>query len=160
MDIESLQIKRITGSWGTHKGKIPEDGEMVFIEKGVITDKPGYTYAYIVIGNDTNTIDELVSDSSRVVLFKEEISASINSLYPNNTNQDKPANISDTSSLGDSNHFAKANHSHKIDNNTINSVVKSSSTLSDIGLRKVYAGTDIPSPDKGSVGDIYIKYEN
>jgi hypothetical protein len=157
MDIESLQIKRITGNWDTHKTRLkPEDGEMIFIEKGVITtDSPGY----IVIGNGTKTVEELVNDSSRVVLFKEEVSTYITNLYPNTSTQDNPGNISNNVSLGDSKHFARANHSHKIDNRTINDIVQSSSTLDDIVLRKVYAGTDIPSPDKGSVGDIYIKYE-
>jgi hypothetical protein len=155
MDIESLQIKRITGNWNTHKTIKPKKGEMIFIEKGVITNKPGY----IVLGNDTNTVEELVNDSSRVVLFKEEISTYITNLYPNTSPYDHPGNISNGVNLGDSEHFARANHSHKIDNDTINNIVQSSSTLSSIVLRKVYAGIDVPSPDKGSVGDIYIKYE-
>lgn len=155
MDIESLQIKRITGNWIKHKTIKPEKGEMVFIEKDVIPDRPGY----IVMGNGINTIEELVNDSSRVVLFKEEISTYITNLYPRISIQDNPGNISNEVSLGDSEHFARANHSHKIDKDTINNIVQSSPTLSDICLRRVYAGDTDPSPDKGSVGDLYIKYE-
>lgn len=156
MDIESLQIKRITGNWNTHKTIKPKKGELIFIEKGVITNNPGY----IVIGNGINTVEELVNDSSRVVLFKEEISDYITNLYPSTSPNDNPGNISNRFNLGDSEHFARANHSHMITGELINSVVQSSSTLDNIVLRKVYAGTTDPSPDKGSVGDIYIKYEN
>ena len=156
MNIESLQIKRITGNWDTHKDIIPKDGEMVFIELGVIPGGP----RCIVIGDGINTVGNLVFNvSSRVFLSKQDVSTYINNLYPSPSTQDNPGNISNEVSRGDSEHFARANHSHKIDKDTINSIVQSSPTLSDICLRKIYAGDTDPSPDTGSVGDIYIKYE-
>ena len=157
MNIESLQIKRITGNWDTHKDIIPKDGEMVFIEEGVIPDGP----RCIVIGDDIHTVESLVFDvSSRSFLSRQDVSIYINNLYPTSTsNKDRPGNINAYSNLGDSWHFARANHSHQISSAAINNIVKSSSVLSDIGLRKIYAGTTEPSLNKGSVGDIYIKYE-
>ena len=39
MDIETLQIKRVTGNWDEHKTYVPADGEPVWIYPGVVSSE-------------------------------------------------------------------------------------------------------------------------
>lgn len=164
MDIESLQIKRITGNWGTNQNYTPKMGELVMIavnERIQFKVTNAYfpsinakTHPFFIMGDGEHTIGELLeSDDNKAYLPYHKLAEYLRTL-----SDTTPENIEKNASSGISDELSRADHTHKITKDTINDVVGSSTTLSEITLRKIYAGTDEPSPDDGSVGDIYIKY--
>ena len=157
MNIETLQIKRVTGHWDDHKGYIPPKGEYVLI------DIEGHPKT-LVLGESTTTesgttLEQLLTKDSCIIPFKSNIAGIIDmkldEVRPdNNTN-----NISaDSSDRGSSRKFAYSDHTHKIEKDTITSVLKDTN---DFGYHGIKVSTRVPDETTpGNVGDILIVYED
>lgn len=179
MNIDTLQIKRVTSNWDTHKSYRPEPGEMVLIaledvdtigaDRTItfgdvdvnITSKEfgGKLFPIFVFGNkNRDTLEALAKSPQR---FIEEGSLQVRILetleaYRSGIN---PNNVDTTYGVGDSKAFARADHTHGINKKTITDVLKDGN----FEYHGIQIGTADPTDElsgiKGSIGDIYIRYE-
>ena len=170
---KKLQLKRVTANWEAHKTYKPEDGEPVFIEVDNSFSIGGNQYStkqhpILVIGSDNSTLENLISNmdsnSNGVYLpfslIKSWVGENLSALSPS-TNV-TPGNVGVTSSLGNSTSFAKADHTHKIEKSTIESVLGVNSDTSEFRCRRIRIGSDDPNVQnvQGETGDIYIIYDD
>ena len=165
MEIETLQIKRVTGSWNTHKTYKPSRGEYVLIDLEGTNPNPPKTLV-LGTGVDGDTLETLITKNSCIIPFKYDvvvIDEKINALTPSGT----PSDIDGRSSLGSGTKFAYSNHKHGLSKSTVESVLNTNGDiLESFNCRKIKCGTLDPMKSTnaatigGSVGDIYIRYEN
>ena len=161
MEIETLQIKRVTGNWDKYKTIKPLKGEYVLVD----TTINGKITKTLVLGTSTDgkdgyTLETLITKADCIIPFKsdnsEDIIANINNLQPiSNTN-----NISATSNdKGAGTQFAYSDHTHKLEKSTAEEILNTNTNISEFNCRRIKAGTG-GLPTDAKVGDIYIKYSN
>lgn len=147
---KTLQLKRITNNYDTHKSEKLANGEPLIIETPI--ENNSLTPPFIVIGDGDSTIAELVGDG-KVFVALNSLEDFTKTLIQSNAATDNPLEVGSSSSVGTSSKYAKGDHIHSISKETIVSVLGEDST------RKITAGIADPIDTDGDVGDIYIKYE-
>lgn len=164
MEIETLQIKRVTGNWGTHKTYEPLKGEYVLIDLGGTNPTKPKTLV-LGTGIEGDTLDKLLSKPECVIPFKNYVDGVKTTLEGQITNlkpeSGSPESItSDSSSMGDADTFAPSNHKHQITKDTVTSVLNAGAN--DFNYHGIRIGKDDPTESgiTGNAGDIYIRYED
>jgi hypothetical protein len=156
MEIETLQIKRVTGNWDNHKGYKPLLGEYVLV------DIQGKTKT-LIMGNGSDTLESIFENAECVIPFKNYVDETKTTLDGKITNL-KPASSStplditkDSSSMGNAPTFAPSDHTHTITKETITDVLANGEFI----YRGIQIGTLDPTESNitGEKGDIYIRYE-
>ena len=164
MNIETLQIKRVTGNWDTHKTYKPLKGEYVLVDIPN-SDIP----KTLVLGNSTNgvdgdTLDELLSKPDCVIPLKNYVDATkttlenkITTLKPTSSSTENIT--SNSASMGEATTFAPSDHTHKITKETVTTVLNADAN--DFNYHGIRIGTYDPTEGgiTGNAGDIYIRYE-
>lgn len=155
MEIETLQIKRVTGNWDNHKGYKPLLGEYVLV------DIQGKTKT-LIMGNGSDTLESIFENAECVIPFKnyvddvqEDLEIQINRLKPTTTSTENIT--SNSASMGTASTFAPSNHKHKITKKTVTDVLANNG----FEYHGIKFGKDDPTKSNitGSNGDIYIRYE-
>lgn len=157
MSIETLQIKRVTGNWGTHKGELTSPGEPILINANVIS---GIDYPMFLLGDGTSL--EAIVEKNNVFVNMLVITKLITDNNTNNASTSVPTNITNSNGdVGTSTTFARADHTHKLDATTVNTLLGITDAVDTYSYRKIKSGTSDPTKEtvKGNKGDIYIKYE-
>lgn len=177
MELETLQIKRVTGNWDKHKTYIPVSGELILI---ALKDSTGLSAGptafstvdkYILkFGTENNpitvsgtdeglTLQQLV-EKNNFYVDCGSVTSMITESIMNQLGDTEPLPfISQDSSHGSSYRIARADHTHGLGKVTVESILGVNNDTSDAHCRKISAGTSTPSPSQGSIGDIYIKYD-
>ena len=175
MDIETIKIKRLTGTgnWDKYKTYKPAAGEMVYIDADHITNT-------LIIGppfnDDTNRSVDLEriieDDTASYILATGYMASSISQARINErmckTGDASTKIVSDDQTLahatsGKAPTLARSDHTHMIERSTIEASLETNmNPTSSFNCRRIMAGTEDPSKlAAGSFGpgDIYIKYE-
>lgn len=172
MNIEKLQIKRITSDWGIKQVYKPALGEFVLINvdnnftiailDGVNTIVNSKTTPFFVVGNGTDNVSTLIQNGKNIYLSHTAEMGFIGQLIATNSQDDAPAAVtSDNGAVGSSTKLARADHSHNLTKDTVVSLLSADTDISTLGYRKIMMGTEDPNDAgvTGSIGDIYIRYE-
>jgi hypothetical protein len=156
MDIQSLQLKRVTGNWEKNKTAPTQQGEPILIEKGVI---PEIDYPIIVLGKKDETIESVVNSDDRVFINRTFVNKCIETNNKNITSDSTPNAVAINESVGTSSSFSRSDHTHKIDGDTVKSVLKDATNGFEYHGIKV--STSPPtSSTPGNIGDIIVVYED
>jgi hypothetical protein len=138
MNIESLQLKRITGNWSTHKSVIPKDGEMILVSLSdklltvMGTSVDTSTSPVIVMGNNKDSVEKLLTgECPRVFLSTGLIQEIIKKVATDNGYDQSPTK------------------------SDLETTLQVNQNNSNFNCRRIKIGTNEPSG--GSLGDIYIK---
>lgn len=185
MNIETLQIKRVTGNWDKHKTYVPKKGEPVFIDSNVIslyiqspTIPETLCIPVLVFGDGIRTLEAIV-EAKEYFIDKKSVDDLISDNIANRTylhqNEESfrpPWVNGEKGNAGISEYFANFDHTHYLPKSAIDKALSMESpetnseegkkallALNDFKCRRVRAGTDNPPP-KALTGDIYIKYES
>ena len=156
MNIERFQFKRITGDWENKKNYKPNNGEPVFIKEGVKDN-----YPIIIVGDEKNaTLEYLYNNKKNVFISNKGVQEIIDALYTN-SNENSTADIDTKGTSGDSSKFSRADHTHKITRGIVEGVMNVNGEIATPRCRKISMGTNDPNESRveGSLGDIYIRYE-
>jgi hypothetical protein len=175
MNIETLQIKRVTGKWNDtaeykdlegnivygHKNYVPKDGELVYIN---VTN-----VHMLVLGNGVDSLESLANKNGHCIPFQSDIKTGLDgfhgTLKPDDTIDTTPI-TSDDNNIGSGDRFAYSDHTHKLEKPTSESILGVNTNITtEFNCRRIKAGTLDPlnpsdaSKIGGNVGDIYIRYE-
>lgn len=155
MDIETLQIKRVTGNWTKHQDTPTVAGEPILIAGGLID---GFNYPILIIGEDDKTIAQIVQDG-KVFLEKNTVDTLIEKGISDRFPTDKdPEDITTNAIVGTSEKVARADHTHKIEKDIVTTVLKDGTDFEYHGIK---FATEAPtSATPGNIGDIIIVYED
>lgn len=173
-NIDSLQIKALADGWMQLSGTILLENEIT-----VITDSSApVDVPCIVIGDGESSISKLVRDG-KVFSIVGNVPESEEGTIPSiiniiNNSISNTASITDTNaegyiaptdvvaqdkSVGTSDKYSRADHTHGIASETIDSVLygggHSPATLT---YKKIMAGNALPNNATGNDGDIFILY--
>ena len=154
MDIETLQIKRVTGNWNTHKDTPTVAGEPIYIAGGLID---GYNYPILIIGEDDKTIDDIVT-AGKVFIEKNTVNTLIENGISESLSTANPNAIDTDDAVGSSDKVARADHTHKITKDTVTTVLKDTNDFAYHGIKFSKSAPTNDTP--GNIGDIIIVYED
>ena len=176
MNIETLQIKRVTGNWDTHKSYAPEPGEPVLI---ALTDSKGFNVVVNTMDNGVTLIEAggtlnnplLVIGTSEAKDLQTLIDqrqfyvdiGTIGSMIRGSIAEcvettSPPRDISNVSAIGELNTLSRADHTHKITKDTVTTVLKDTNDFAYHGIK---FSKNAPTKDTpGNIGDIIIVYED
>lgn len=172
MNIDTLQLKRVTGNWEKHKSTVPAQGEAVLLnmdeEVTFGRDISGTGewvtntkfYPILVIGDGNTTLENLLHPlSSKMFLSNAHMRTIIASMTGHDV---EPQKIEEkaTNPEGKMTFAARADHSHILEKSAAEGILKTNEELSQFNCRRISAGTNDPVKGNvgGSVGDIYIQY--
>lgn len=165
MNIESLQIKRVTGNWNTHKNYKPASGELVLINvNNEFTVASGMlkintkSNPIIVVGDGATTLSGLMGNTStRMYLSSDSVKDLALALVDTETT---PKDILSGALVGTNFKASPSDHTHGVKREVLERVLGTNADITSFSCRKIKMGTKMPDSNEGSVGDIYIKYES
>ena len=162
MDIETLQIKRVTGNWDKHKNTPTVAGEPILINSGVV---PDIDYPIFVLGDGTTL--ETIVNSGNVFVGKNIVDSLIATNNDNKVAKTNPSDVGTTADRGQLETFAREDHTHTITRDTIKGILNGKVEVNGemkgrtFIYRTIKVGTGDPNvvATEGEFGEIYIKYD-
>ncbi len=165
MDIETLQIKRITANYDKHKTYVPKHGEFVLVDTPKEKNKK-----MLLVGDGVRTVDELYiyhnSSSADYVIPNmstiNELSSEVSGLKPaDGLTQPITDGYGDNGKDAQRTKTASLNHTHQLTRVVAEKVlgITEDPTIG-FACRRIRMGTLDPLTNDvgGKLGDIYIKY--
>ena len=159
MEIETLQIKRVTGNWDEHKSIKPLKGEYILVDLADNSRPKTLVLGTSTDGVNGHSLEDLILNDEHIIPFKSDITKLTNTLSGLNPTENTQNISSESNDKGNGTSFAYSNHIHKIEKKTITDVLKDDNGFEYHGIK---IGTDDPNDINlpGNIGDIYIRYEN